>query len=1321
MRRSQTLHSLWSVGASALLAASLLIVPGTALAAVDPQPSVAVEPGEPFEVEGAPVESDPVESESSGPAAEAGEGDSAPSASSGSGLGEVSYRGSLLAVPDADDAESVLMLRVGALGLLAVDVSAIEGRVLLGAATVTLAAPAGLSLTGDIDADFALLNAYQAEHGAFAATEVVSEVDRGAVGGDREVAARGNTTAFTSGTHYITAVLSSPSNGPASTDQSAATIQAAVDYADQYWSKQTGGKVRFKLQSVVGFQQSSSYNCSTATSSATTSFWNAEAARAGFTWQVNTHLVIVFPSTTDCDGTLGLGSVGWSANEGGHLWSIGAGSNDGKATIAHELGHNLTLGHSDWLDCDSASPSFPLSTTSVPSGCTAREYGDVVDVMGYGQSGKLSGALSAAHAIRAGFWTEGKEFSVAKQGTTTHSLKTLSGYSGKRAILASDTTGTDFYIEYRDNSGDDAVFTQGIGSSGGTDLAIMDGAGVRIQVLENATGSYGYYFKGWAGDNTRLIGRTVTGNKTVTLVAGQSYTNNGLTIAVTKISGGTATVKVTRAKSSVGLNSNVYWLSPTMQQIPENFVAGDVISVMFPETTRADSYSISWYRGSPYWSDWYEEDYCISGKKIASGQHYRTTTSDVDKCLYAKVTAKIAGQSSKSFTTGFAWGPDYKAYFDGTEPIAAIDATGSSLRAYVTGVNATKYASVKYQWYRNGAAISKATKSTYTPTSSDRDKSLSVKVTYTATDWWTNLDKGDVLTDTSDAAKYSIDSSGTLAIQGSEPRRVGQTLTLNALSYTQGVGGAALTPTRSYQWYRDGAAIKGATGAGYTLTSADYGKRISAKVTAKQGALLAHSATTAKTGKVALGTIAGSLAAPTVDKAASPSRLLTAALAPGSVTESGVKVSWQWLRDGKPISKATKSTYTPTSSDYGRSITVQATLTKSRYSTVKLVSDSRAPELDSVLRTSPANQSITGHLAIGVPLTAPVHSYSPSPDAVQYQWYRDGKAIKSATSSVYTPTSADNGKRLAVKTTFTKAGFLGASVTSPSTPRVGVAQLPGALELQHQAEELLLVGEETGSGKLVLTAPADGVTDADAKRSWQWYRDGKAIAKATKSSYTPTSSDKGKALHVRISVTRSGFSETVRTSHSRDFSVKAAKPTITGTAKVGQALTTPSVLGQVQANSAVGDWSTSGVSATVQWLRDGKTITGATSTAYVPIAADRGRKLSVRVTQSHGAGRLSSVQTSSSVTIGAGTITAGAVAVTASGSTYTVAPGAWATVGAPVTVALKYQWYYNGKAVSKATGTSYTLKSGQLASKLRVKVTGSAGGYASVAVTRAAV
>jgi len=75
-------------------------------------------------------------------------------------------------------------------------------------------------------------------------------------------------------------------------------------------------------------------------------------------------------------------------------------------------------------------------------------------------------------------------------------------------------------------------------------------------------------------------------------------------------------------------------------------------------------------------------------------------------------------------------------------------------------------------------------------------------------------------------------------------------------------------------------------------------------------------------------------------------------------------------------------------------------------------------------------------------------------------------------------------------------------------------------------------------------------------------------------------------------------------------------PTTTGTAP--KALVKPFVIGLPRVGSRLlafpGVWSPKDAKLTVQWLRAGKAIPGATSFAYTPTTADKGARLSVRVT-----------------------------------------------------------------------------------------------------------
>ena len=145
--------------------------------------------------------------------------------------------------------------------------------------------------------------------------------------------------------------------------------------------------------------------------------------------------------------------------------------------------------------------------------------------------------------------------------------------------------------------------------------------------------------------------------------------------------------------------------------------------------------------------------------------------------------------------------------------------------------------SVGYQWYRSGAAISGATKASYTLTGADAGKQITVRVIG---------QKSGYKPTTSPASAAVKPGMGTLTtakpkISGSA--RVASTLTAVPGKWTAGVSFA-------YQWYADGKKIGGATKASYQVASSVAGKKITVVVTGKLTGYTAKAVTSAATGKV---------------------------------------------------------------------------------------------------------------------------------------------------------------------------------------------------------------------------------------------------------------------------------------------------------------------------------------------------------------------------------------------------------------------------------------------------------------------------------------
>ncbi|WP_426004066.1 hypothetical protein ACPFL9_17115 [Paenarthrobacter sp. NyZ202] len=151
---------------------------------------------------------------------------------------------------------------------------------------------------------------------------------------------------------------------------------------------------------------------------------------------------------------------------------------------------------------------------------------------------------------------------------------------------------------------------------------------------------------------------------------------------------------------------------------------------------------------------------------------------------------------------------------------------------------------------------------------------------------------------------------------------VGSTLTANPGTWTSGT-------SLTYQWFRNGAAIAGATASKYVLAAADQGTQITVKVTGTKSGYATTTKESAPTATVVAGTLAGPT--PTVSGTLAVGSVLTAN--PGTWT-SGTTLSYQWYRSGVAITAATAKTYTIVALDQGDTLRVRVTGTKPGYTTL---------------------------------------------------------------------------------------------------------------------------------------------------------------------------------------------------------------------------------------------------------------------------------------------------------------------------------------------------------------------------------------------------
>lgn len=224
---------------------------------------------------------------------------------------------------------------------------------------------------------------------------------------------------------------------------------------------------------------------------------------------------------------------------------------------------------------------------------------------------------------------------------------------------------------------------------------------------------------------------------------------------------------------------------------------------------------------------WYRNGVAISG---ATGTQYELTPADLGATITFKLTAVKAGYTSVTRTTpGLLIPMAFTKTATPTITYAGTLASGRVLTAHRGSWSPTPSATT-YAWKRDGIAIGGATGATYTLAPADRGHQISVSVTGARSGY---------VTKTRTSASLNIPRAFTTVtptITGTA--KAGKTLTAHRGTWVP-------TPSFTYRWYRNGAAISGATHSTYTLTASDKGKSITVKVTGTKTGYLTATKTSA--------------------------------------------------------------------------------------------------------------------------------------------------------------------------------------------------------------------------------------------------------------------------------------------------------------------------------------------------------------------------------------------------------------------------------------------------------------------------------------------
>ncbi len=389
-------------------------------------------------------------------------------------------------------------------------------------------------------------------------------------------------------------------------------------------------------------------------------------------------------------------------------------------------------------------------------------------------------------------------------------------------------------------------------------------------------------------------------------------------------------------------------------------------------------------------------------------------------------------------------------------------------------------------------------------------------------------------------------------------------------------------------------------------------------------------------------------------------------------------LTYQWRRGGAAVAGGTGAALTLSSAQPGDAGSYDVVVSNSA-GTATSSAATLAVNLPPAITVQPQGQVVLAPAAATFSVTA--SGTAP----LAYQWKRNGADIAGATASAFSTAAtgaADDGALYSVSV----SNIAGTVASASATLTVHVA---AAVTAQPQAQAVIAPAAATFSVAAAGTAPL----------SYQWRRNGSAIAGATGPSYTTpaTSGADSGAL----------FSVQVGNAYGSDTSGNAALtvnlPPAISTQPANQAVVAP-------ATATFSVLASGTAPLSYQWRKNGVDIAGAVAAAYSTPAtstADHGSVFSVVVSSPYGS------LTSSNATL---SVTAAPVApaITVHPSSQTVlapAPASF-SVAASGTAPLSYQWRLDGAPIAGATGSSFTTGATILAdngSQYTVTVTNSVG------------
>ena len=422
----------------------------------------------------------------------------------------------------------------------------------------------------------------------------------------------------------------------------------------------------------------------------------------------------------------------------------------------------------------------------------------------------------------------------------------------------------------------------------------------------------------------------------------------------------------------------------------------------------------------------------------------------------------------------------------------------------------------------------------------------------------------------------------------------------------------------------------------------------------------------------------------------------------GTWKPEGVLLSYSWSVNGIAVETAHEATFFPSPEHKGARVTVTVTGELEGYAPVARTSAKSSSVAAGVL--SGSTPTVEGTRRVGETLFASAGAWAPEGATLSYQWQRNGKSIKGATSPTLQLTAPDKSTVITVVVRAALPGYTTASKTSSKK----VAKVAAGLIVSPAAASI--------EGTVAVGSPVSVAFSepwpAGVSVSYQWRVSGKAVTKATAATFTPSAGQLGKPVSVVVTGKRSGYT-------SSAITAPATAPVVEGTfSTVPSPLTSSSVVGRA-ITVTPGVTAPKATSYAYQWLRNGDAVPGATKATFTPRPTDLGATITVDVTY-RAAGIVPVVASSTpGAPVAPGTLTANVkpkISGTARvGSKLSASLGTWSAGVESRSV----QWFVGGVAVDGATASSFTIRPRDVDRAVTIQVTATGQGYSAATASSA--